>query len=121
MLYTCVLLYLVAHFIFNISTIKMSRSILYKGTYFDLKIDGIKIFLIDIGIAMVASFLGVFFTKKSTSAFKDARSIMSRNKHKFLSWIQTELMPNLSDDITGALIKMTQDLNEFNSTFASKT
>ena len=39
MLYTCVLLYLVAHFIFNISTIKMSRSILYKGTYFDLKIE----------------------------------------------------------------------------------
>lgn len=87
----------------------------------NVKIDGIKIFLIDIGIAMVASFLGVFFTKKSTSAFKDARSIMSRNKHKFLSWIQTELMPNLSDDIAGALIKMTQDLNEFNSTFASNT
>lgn len=39
MLYTYVLLYLVAHFIFNISTIKMSRSILYKGTYFDLKIE----------------------------------------------------------------------------------
>lgn len=86
-----------------------------------VEIDGIKIFLIDIGIAMVASFLGVFFTKKSTSAFKDARSIMSFNKNKFLSWIQTELMPNLSDDITGALIKMTQDLNEFNRTFASNT
>ena len=87
----------------------------------NVKIDGLKIFLIDIGIAMVASFLGVFFTKKSTSAFKDSRSIMSSNKNKFLSWIQTELMPNLSDDITGALIKMTQDLNEFNSTFASNT
>ena len=84
-------------------------------------VDGIKTLLIDIGIAMVASFLGVFFTKKSTSAFKDAHSIMSYNKNKFLTWIQTELMPNLSDDITGALIKMTQDLNEFNSTFASNT
>lgn len=86
-----------------------------------VQIDGIKTLLIDIGIAMVASFLGVLFTKVSTSAFKSARSIMSRNKNKFLSWIQTELMPNLSDDITGALIKMTQDLNEFNSTFASNT
>ena len=84
-------------------------------------VDGIKTLLIDIGIAMVASFLGVFFTKKSTSAFKDAHSIMSCNKNKFLTWIQTKLMPNLSDDITGALIKMTQDLNEFNSTFASNT
>ena len=86
-----------------------------------VKIDGIQTLLIDIGIAMIASFLGVFFTKKSTSSFKDARSIMSRNKNNFLTWIQTELMPNLSDDITGALIKMTQDLNEFNSTFASNT
>ena len=86
-----------------------------------VKIGGIQTFLIDIGIAMVASFLGVFFTKESTSAFKDARSIMSRNKNNFMTWIQTELMPNLSDDITGALIKMTQDLNEFNSTFASNT
>lgn len=86
-----------------------------------VQINGIRTLLIDIGIAMVASFLGVLFTKISTSLFKDARSIMSCNKNKFLTWIQTELMPNLSDDITGALIKMTQDLNEFNSTFASNT
>ena len=30
-------------------------------------------------------------------------------------------MSKLSDDITGALLKMTQDLNEFNRTFANNT
>ena len=84
-------------------------------------VGGIKTLLVDIGIAMFASFLGVLFTKISTSAFKKARSIMSCNMNRFLTWIQTELMPNLSDDITGALIKMTQDLNEFNNTFALNT
>ena len=46
---------------------------------------------------------------------------MAKNKNHFLTWIQTDLMSKLSDDITGALIKMTQDLNEFNRTFADNT
>lgn len=87
----------------------------------DIQIDGIKTLLTDIGIAMIASFLGILFTKLSTSKFKDAKAVMSKKKNKFLTWIQTELMPNLTDDLTGALIKMTQDLNSFNSTFADNT
>lgn len=83
--------------------------------------EGIKVLLTDVGIAMAASLCGVFFTKQSTTHYNEARTIMSRNKNKFLTWIQTDLMSKLSDDITGALIKMTQDLNEFNSSFAQNT
>lgn len=86
-----------------------------------VKVDGIKTLLTDVSIAMVASFLGVLFTKISTSDLKGARSTMSQNKNRFLTWIQTELMPNLSDSLSGALTKMTQDLNEFNRTFATNT
>lgn len=92
---------------------------LLMGT--SIKVDGIKTLLTDVSIAMVASFLGVLFTKISTSDLKGARSTMSHNKNRFLTWIQTELMPNLTDNITGALTKMTQDLNEFNRTFATNT
>lgn len=83
--------------------------------------EGIKILLTDVGIAMGASLCGVFFTKVSTAHFNEARTFMAKNKNKFLTWIQTDLMSKLSDDITGAIIKMTQDLNEFNSTFAQNT
>lgn len=83
--------------------------------------EGIKILLTDVGVAMAASLCGVFFTKQSTSHFNDAKTIMAKNKNRFLTWIQTELMSKLSDDITGAIIKMTQDLNEFNSSFALNT
>ena len=83
--------------------------------------EGIKILLTDVGIAMVASLFGVFFTKKSTSNFNDARTQMAKNKNRFLTWIQTDLMSKLSDDITGAILKMTNDLNEFNRTFAQNT
>lgn len=82
---------------------------------------GIKILLTDIGIAMSASLCGVLFTKISTAHFNEARTFMVKNKNKFLTWIQTDLMSKLSDDITGAIIKMTQDLNQFNSSFAQNT
>lgn len=83
--------------------------------------EGIKILLTDVGIAMIASLAGVYFTKQSTSHYNEARTKMVQNKNRFLTWIQTDLMSKLSDDITGALLKMTQDLNEFNRTFANNT
>lgn len=83
--------------------------------------EGIRILLTDVGIAMFASLCGVLFTKQSTAHYNEAKRSMTKNKNRFLTWIQTDLMSKLSDDITGALIRMTQDLNEFNSSFAQNT
>ena len=92
---------------------------LLTGT--NIQVEGIKTLLTDIGIAMIASFLGVMFTAISTSKYKEARGEMLKMKNKFLSWIQTKVMPNMSDDLTGVLTKMANDLNKFNSTFAENT
>lgn len=86
-----------------------------------IEVNGIRTLLTDVGIAMIASFAGVLATKMSTSKYNDARRNMLSQKNVFLTWIQTELMPNLNDDLTGALVKMTQDLNNFNNTFAENT
>lgn len=86
-----------------------------------IETDGIKTLLIDIAIAMCASFFGVLCTSTLTSRFKDARADMLRNKNRFLTWIQTKVMPNMVDDLSGALTKMAQDLNNFNSTFSNNT
>lgn len=86
-----------------------------------LSTEGIKTLLSDIGIAMLASFFGVLFTAMSTSSFKAARSNMLKQKHRFLSWIQATVMPNMVGDLASALAKMTQDLNNFNNTFAVNT
>lgn len=83
--------------------------------------EGIKVLLTDVGIAMIASLMGVLATKISTSHFNKAKSEMSKRKNRFLTWIQTDLMSKLSDDITGAILKMTNDLNEFNRTFSQNT
>ena len=83
---------------------------LLTGT--NIQVEGIKTLLTDIGIAMIASFLGVMFTAISTSKYKEARGEMLKMKNKFLSWIQTKVMPNMSDDLTGALTKMANDLSQ---------
>ncbi len=82
---------------------------------------GIKPLLMDIGIAMIASFVGVFLTAINTSRFKVSKSEISKYKNKFLTWIQTNVMPNMPDNLSSALNKMAQDLNYFNSTFADNT
>lgn len=92
---------------------------LLAGT--QIQAQGIKTLLTDIGIAMFASFLGVLFTAIAISIFKNARGEMLKSKSQFLSWIQTRVMPKMTDDLTGALSKMAQDLNLFNSTFAENT
>lgn len=86
-----------------------------------LDYSGIQGLLIDVGIAMLATLGGVFSTNYLTSKFNAAKAQMSKNKNVFLTWIQSELMSKLNDDITGAILKMTNDLNEFNSTFADNT
>ena len=92
---------------------------LLTGT--QIQAQGIKTLLTDIGIAMFASFLGVFFTAIAISIFKHAKGEMLKSKNQFLSWIQTRVMPKMTDDLSGALSKMAQDLNLFNSTFAENT
>ncbi len=82
---------------------------------------GIQALLTDVGIAMIATFIGVLVTKLSTQTFNDARTEMTRNKNTFLTWIQSELMPKIPDDITGAIKRMTDNLNLFNYTFAQNT
>lgn len=82
---------------------------------------GIRILLTDVGIAMTASLAGVFFTKQSTAHFNSARTIMVKNKNRFLTWIQTNILSKDNDDFTGAILRMTNDLNEFNRTFATNT
>lgn len=87
----------------------------------EMNTKGIQVMLTDVGIAMCASLVGVFCTKWSTNEYNDAKTLMTKNKNVFLTWVQSDLMSKLNDNITGALLKMTNDLNRFNKTFSDNT
>ena len=82
---------------------------------------GISALLGGIALAMIASFIGILFTTIASYIFKNAKRKQEEGKDEFLSWIQAELLPQLSSDVSGAIVKMGQNLKDFNKTFSSNT
>lgn len=79
---------------------------------------GIKTLLIGIAIAMLASGVGIFLTTMNSNRLKDAKVIVAQGKDSFLSWMQENLLPNMSGDLAGQIGKMVRQLDKFNSDFA---
>ena len=82
---------------------------------------GVSALLGGIALAMIASFIGILFTTIASYFFKDAKRKQEEGKDEFLSWIQAGLLPQLSSDVSGTLVKMGQNLKDFNKTFSSNT
>ena len=82
---------------------------------------GVSALLSGIALAMIASFVGILLTTIASYRFKGAKSKEEEGKDKFLSWIQSELLPQLSSDVSGTLVKMGQNLRDFNTTFSENT
>ena len=82
---------------------------------------GVEALLGGVALAMIASILGILLTTFGSMIVKDAKASVEKNKHIFLSWIQAELLPNLSNDTAQTLEKMSQNLVSFNNTFSANT
>jgi hypothetical protein len=83
--------------------------------------DGIEALLGGVAMAMVSSIIGIILSTYGALRAKSAKANVESNKNTFLSWIQAELLPNLPNDISGALVRMSENLNDFNLTFHRNT
>jgi len=88
------------------------------GNEADSNADGIEALLGGVALAMISSIIGIILTTRGTLRVKTEKVSVERNKNNFLSWMQAELLPQLSNDTANVLLKMTQDLSDFNRTFA---
>jgi len=82
---------------------------------------GVEALLGGVALAMIASIAGIILTTIGSYLFKETKKVLERNKHSYLSKIQTELLPTLSTDVSSSLIKMSQNLQKFNSEFSKNT
>lgn len=82
---------------------------------------GVEALLGGVALAMISSILGIFLTTSGSMKAKDAKAEEEKNKHVFLSWIQANLLPNLSNDTAQTLERMSSNLVSFNKTFSSNT
>ena len=82
---------------------------------------GIETLLGGVAIAMIASILGILLTTFGASQAKICKLELEENKNTFLSWIQTNLLPKLSDGVGATMERLTRNLTNFNNTFAQNT
>lgn len=94
---------------------------LMSGEMSALANSGVTELLGGVAIAVLTSALGLGLTMRSSYLFKEAKREVELRENAFLGWIQAEMLPNLSTDMTTTLVKMTNNLRDFNSTFSSNT
>ena len=73
--------------------------------------------LLAVAVAMTGSFTGLFLTIRSTLLHKSAIAEMSRNKHLFFHFLQTELLPTLPKSMASTIDKLQYTLEKFNAQF----
>lgn len=71
----------------------------------------------DVAVAMVASFMGIAFTTFSLWKSKQCKAVVEGNKNRFYTWIQINLLPNLSKSAVSTITLLEQNLNRFNQAF----
>lgn len=79
--------------------------------------DSIGILMGGVAIAMIASFIGIFFTTCGSWIAKSAASKVEEDKNNFYTWIQTDLLPNIGGT-ANSIVMLQQNLMKFNRTFA---
>jgi hypothetical protein len=94
---------------------------LMSGSFTALASSGVTELLGGVAIAVLTSALGLGLTMRSSYLFKEAKRVVELRENAFLGWIQAEMLPNLSTDMTSTLVKMTNNLRDFNNTFSSNT
>ena len=71
----------------------------------------------DVAYAMIGSLFGVGFTTYSTLAVRNAKSGVENKKHVFLSWIQAELLPVMTDSTGAVMSQLSSELAVFNEKY----
>ena len=94
---------------------------LMSGTIAALANSGVTELLGGVAIAVLTSAIGLGLTMRSSYLFKESKRIVELRENAFLGWIQSEMLPNLSTDMTTTLVKMTNNLRDFNTTFSTNT
>lgn len=83
--------------------------------------DGIEALLGGVALAMFSSIAGIMLTTWGALRAKSAKAKVDKNKNTFLSWMQAILLPNLTTDISSTLVRMSDNLKNFNRTFKGNT
>lgn len=109
------ILFGVAYLVFSGGLVNLIDSTKSSG------INSIQGLLGGVALAMISSIIGIVLNIWGSNLAKEAKVKVEKNKNTFLSWMQAELLPNISSDTSGALVRMTENLTSFNNIFSVNT
>lgn len=70
-----------------------------------------------VAIAMISSVAGNLLTILASKKARETKKVVEERKNDFFSWLQAELLPKISSDLSSAIIKLGTDLTNFNNSF----
>ena len=73
----------------------------------------------EVACAMVASLVGVLTTTFISWKSRKCNVVIEADKNKFYTWIQTELLPVLSNNTVSTLTLLERNLTKFNASFGN--
>lgn len=83
-----------------------------------LKGNGINNLIGGIKIAMTASFSGLLFTVLNSGwKFKGAKGFVEQQKNDFFTFLQTELLPVLTESVNSGIVGLNRNIERFGNTF----
>lgn len=81
--------------------------------------NGVTALFAGVALAMISSIAGILLTTIGSLSTKRIKVRVEQKKHKFISWLQAELLPKISSDFSSALIQLGHDITGFNNSFSS--
>lgn len=96
-------------------------ALLEVGTSQKTGANGVKALLGGVALAMISSIMGIFLTTRGSMLLKEAKAESQNRKHTFLSWMQANMLPHLTNDTAQVLERMTRNLTNFNQEFYGNT
>lgn len=90
---------------------------MHLGLSVDMALTDVGTLLQTVGLAMSVSALGLLLTIINANRCRTAQRQMESRKNQFFTFIQTELLPTLSNDLERSLDKLQENLDTFNLDF----
>ncbi len=95
------------------------QALFTPGPSNDPNYNAINVLLSGVGLAMISSFTGLLLTMwNSSKNYKSAKNHCERSRNDFFTFIQTELLPVLTQNAATSINKLEKNLAGFNKSFA---
>lgn len=100
--------------LFNMPVLEISEFASGEGTN---NLSGVNVLIDGVKYAMLASFAGLLATVLNSWRYRGAKLTLEHHKHDFFTFLQTELLPILTESVNAGIYDLNRSLNQFGIRF----